>query len=117
MSIHTSHSIDPLSGYTNTFSFHSAAQDSCILVLCCNIFFQLQNRDSSVSRTDKGNKAKGFYRTAMRRDFWLMLHFVLDVLSILVEISKKFQERAATMTDILSEIEIAASSLEKMKTR
>ena len=81
------------------------------------IFFQLQNCDSNVSRTEKGNKAKGFYRTAMRRDFFLMLHFVLDVLVILVEISKKFQERTTTMTEILTEIHIAAKNLEKMKTR
>ena len=49
------------------------------------IFFHLQNRVYSISRTDKGNKAKGFYRTAIGRDFWFMLHFVFGVFVYLSE--------------------------------
>ena len=46
-----------------------------------------------------------------------MIHFMLDVLHIVGEVSKKFQLRTATLSEILSEIHFAVKSLEKLKVR
>ncbi|WAR15609.1 ZN862-like protein [Mya arenaria] len=78
---------------------------------------QLQNRDVQVSRTEKGNKALHFYRAARSKDVFLLMHFLLDVLGILSEVSKKFQEKTCLIQDILTEIDMAIKSLEKLKTR
>ena len=69
-----------------------------------------------MNRTEKGNNAKHFLKAATRRDVWLMLHFLLDVFYILVDISNTFQERAAVLSDILSQINLVAKSLHKFKT-
>jgi hypothetical protein len=70
-----------------------------------------------VSRTEKGNKAKGFYACAKTKSVWLMLHFLLDVLEVLSSVSKKFQSQTACVSEVLTEIEMAVVSLEKMKER
>lgn len=46
-----------------------------------------------------------------------MMHFLLDALTVLVDVSMKFQEKTATVCDILSEIDVAVEHLEKLKTR
>ena len=82
-------------------------------------YFQLQNIDAAISRTEKGNKAKHFYQIARSKAVWLMIHFMLDVLHIVGEVSKKFQFqlRTPTLSEIMSEIDFAVKSLEKLKVR
>jgi hypothetical protein len=53
----------------------------------------------------------------MDKSAWLMVHFVLDTLNILVDISEKFQARDATVSEVILEIEMATQSLEKLKDR
>ncbi|XP_053399135.1 zinc finger protein 862-like [Mercenaria mercenaria] len=78
---------------------------------------QLQNPDDRVYATEKGNKAKALSKTVFARDAWHMMHFLLDCLEILVIVSKKFQERTATVSEILHDIESSEKQLEKLKTR
>lgn len=46
-----------------------------------------------------------------------MLHFLMDVLTILVDVSKLFQEKTATISRILVNIEVAVEQITKLKTR
>ena len=70
-----------------------------------------------MSRTEKGNKARHFYSVASSRDVWLMMHFLLDVLSVLVDISKTFQSETATISEIMDEIRFGVKNLKKLKAR
>ena len=79
--------------------------------------FQLQNRDSSVSRTEKGCRAKTNINTAMLKDVWLMLSFLMDVLTILGDINKAFQEKTAVISSVLFEIKSAVRNLERLRYR
>ncbi|XP_053372900.1 uncharacterized protein LOC123560712 [Mercenaria mercenaria] len=77
----------------------------------------LQNPYESTGRTEKGNKAIHFYKASRSKDVWLMLHLLLDILSILSSVSKRFQDRRADIQSILTEIDMAVRSLEKLETR
>lgn len=78
---------------------------------------QLQNPDDKIYTSDKGNKAKFFLKVVNSKSVWYMLHFLMDVLTILVDVSKLFQEKTATISRILVNIEVAVEQITKLKTR
>jgi phage-related protein len=70
-----------------------------------------------VSRTEKGCRAKTNINTAMLKDVWLMLSFLMDVLTILGDINKAFQEKTAVISSVLFEIKSAVRNLERLRYR
>ncbi|XP_052074826.1 uncharacterized protein LOC127712430 isoform X2 [Mytilus californianus] len=77
---------------------------------------QLQNPDDKIYTSDKGNKAKFFLKVVNSKSVWYMLHFLMDVLTILVDVSKLFQEKTATISRILVNIEVAVEQITKLQT-
>ena len=51
-------------------------------------FFQLQNPDDIIYSTEKANKAKFFLKIVNSKSAWFMMHYLMDVLTVLVEVSK-----------------------------
>ena len=79
--------------------------------------FQLQNPDDNIYTSEKGNKAKCFLKVVNSKSAWCMLHFLIDVLTVLVDVSKQFQEKTATISRILVTIEVAVEQITKLQTR
>jgi hypothetical protein len=79
--------------------------------------FQLQNPDDKIYTSEKGNKAKCFLKVVNSKSAWCMLHFLMDVLTVLVDVSKQFQEKTATISRILVTIEVAVEQITKLQTR
>ena len=65
----------------------------------------------------QGNKGKNLMKVAEAKDAWLMIHFVWDVLTILVMISERFQTREAVVAEVLLEIRTGIHNLQKLKNR
>jgi len=80
-----------------------------------NHLAQLQNPNGTEYHSEKGNKAKALCKVVFSKDAWYMMHFLLDSLTVLVDVSLKFQEKTATVSDVLDEISTAAEHLEKLK--
>jgi Na+-translocating ferredoxin:NAD+ oxidoreductase RnfD subunit len=60
-------------------------------------------------------EAKNFFNTAMLKDVLLMLSFLMDVLTILGDISKAFQEKTTVIFSVLFEIKSAVRNLERLR--
>ena len=80
------------------------------------MFFQASHLDDAASNRVSGQKAKNFLKVLEAQDCVYYLHFMLDVLTILSEVSAIFQKVDATIADILYEIECGIEHLEKLKT-
>lgn len=51
----------------------------------------------------------------MLKDVWLMLSFLMDVLTVLGDVSKAFQEKTALISSVLFEIKSAVRNLERLR--
>jgi hypothetical protein len=67
------------------------------------------------SSTDEAARAKGYLKDLMSIKFVMMLHAMVDILSITAELSQAYQRSDLLVTDVYQEAETATIKLESLK--
>ena len=75
----------------------------------------MQNKDDKSVRGEQSAKAKNFAKLLGQKDVVCFMHFLLDVVDCLTNVSLAFQKKDGAVCDIFSELEAAKTVLNSYK--